>query len=234
MGAVTSFHARAAQHDGPALTTVIGAFKGEGFHNFRFGSELDSPLMRDALRQRDDPTSILLRYRPDQVFSHPGARTVLCELKSEKKGYPNFAVEADAYLAGLDWNKLHRHVMYAFCDLAQQTYWACWADEIPRPTTIYVPKFHCRFVDSMRRLPKAFPEADVSVMDWGEGSGTPYFLVPKPRPGLSSPLRPLGLFIRHDVWAAVTAMTPKVKRGPVTAKNDGRIPLDLLGMEPFR
>lgn len=228
---MSSFAVRASQHDGPALNAVIAAFKAEGFHSFRFGSELDSPVLREALRVRDDPTSILLRYRPDQVFSHPEARTVLCELKSEKKGYPNFAVEADAYLAGLDWNRLYRHVMYAFCDVGQDLHWACWADEIPRPNRVYVPDFHPRFAESMLRLPKAFPEAAISVMDWGEGSGTPYFFVPKPKPGLLSPLRPLALFIRHDVWAAVTAMTPTLKRGAVTTKNDARMRLDLFGSE---
>lgn len=224
---MASFAVRAGQHDGPALDAVIAAFRAEGFHNFRFGLELDGRQVRDALRVDDDPTSVLLRYRPDQVFGRAGARTVLCELKSERKGYPNFAVEADAFLAGLDWNALYRHVMYAFCDLGQGMHWACWADEIPRPNAIYIPNTHPRFAESMRRLPKAFPGAAVCIRNWGEGSGTPYFLVPKPRPGNSTALRPLSDFIRQDVWAAVTAMTPKAKRPAVKIEPDGRIPLDL-------
>lgn len=230
---MASFAVRAGQHDGPALRAVIAAFQTEGFCGFRFGVEGDAAVLRDALRLGDDPTSILLRYRPDQVFSRPGARTVLCELKSEGKGYPNFAVEADAYLAGRDWNHLYRHVMYAFCDLSQGLYWACWADEIPRPDALYIPSAHPRFAEFMRRLPKAFAGAAICVRNWGEGSGTPYFFVPKPRPGLVSPLRPLNDFIRHDVWAAVTAMTPKAKAPTVKAQPDGRIPLD-LGMEVSR
>lgn len=224
---MASFSVRAAQHDGPALRAVVAAFRAEGFHNFRFGSEVDGPALRDAVRTDDDPTSILLRYRPDQVFGRPGARTVLCELKSETKGYPNFAVEADAYLAGLDWNALYRHVMYAFCDLSQGTHWACWADEVPRPSQIVVPNFHRRFAESMRRLPRAFPGAAICVRDWGDGSGTPYFCVPKPKPGIPSPLRALSDFIRQDVWAAMTAMTPKAKRPSRDRAPDGRIPLDL-------
>jgi hypothetical protein len=82
----------------------------------------------------------------------------------------------------------------------------------------------------MRRLPKAFAGAEICIRNWGEGSGTPYFFVPKPRPGSLSPLRPLNDFIRQDVWAAVTAMTPKAKASAVKMKPDGRIPLD-LGVE---
>ncbi len=227
---MASFAVRAGQHDGPALAAVIRTFQAEGFCNFRFGLETDGVTLRDVLQCHDDPTSILLRYRPDQVFSRPDSRTVLCELKSESKGYPNFAVEADAYLAGRAWNHLYRHVMYAFCDLQRCEYWACWADAIPEPGIVYVPERHRRFAEHMARLPKAFPRARVTSLNWGEGSGTPYFFVPKPRSSPWTPLRPLDWFVRHEVWAAVTALTPITRRAKSDAgsgRSGGQLPLGL-------
>src|SRR5262249_34908146 len=174
--------------------------RAERFAATPFGLERDPPALRDALRSQSDPTSILLRYRPDQLLVKVGERSLLCEVKSEAEGYPNFAVEADAYLAGLDWNAIYRHVAYAFCDLRVGVSWACWAEEIPSPQEIIVPLRHRHAADALRRMPLAFPDARIESRDYGNGSGTPFFLMPKPRIGSVSVLRPLALFARQDVW----------------------------------
>lgn len=173
--------ARAKPHDEIGLRLVIGRFQAHGYQNFLYGTETDSEALRRALQGQHDPTSIMLRFRPDQAFVKPGVRTVLCEVKTEGGQYPNFAIEADSYRAALLWNAAHRHVMFTFADLGAETLVACWAQDLPPPREIRVPR-RWDFADNMERMRAEFP--GVPLVPWphkpgGAGSGTPYFLVPK-------------------------------------------------------
>lgn len=206
---MSSFAARARTHDGTALAIVQAIFKANGFTEFKTGIETRKPDLWEALQRQRDRTSMMLRYQPDQTFVGTGvARTVLCEVKSECDAHPNFAIEADAYLAALDWNAGYQHLMYAFCDLDRGQQWGCWADDIPRPVgigAIRVPKRRDAG-ETLGRLERRFGRGACQLVEWSQkGSGTAFFLVPK----RSTFLIPLDQFVRDRVVAAVRADAPQ-------------------------
>lgn len=174
------------QHDEKAVPMVVALFRRYHFEGHVLGTEADDESFRMALRGQSDRTSIMLRFRPDRTFVKQGARSVLCEIKSEGGKYANFAVEADSYRAAMEWNAAHRHVCFAFVDLGSGSVFCCWADQVPRPRAIRVPR-RWDFGANMRRLQAEMPGAILHEEPYRPGpfsSGTPYFLVPKGSPFL--------------------------------------------------
>jgi hypothetical protein len=138
----------------------------------------------------------MLRFRPDRAFVKVGGRSVLCEIKSEDQGRPNFAIEIDSYRAALEWNMTWQHVMYAFVDLASSTnaVYCCWANDVPTPKAINVPR-RWDFEKTYRRLQDEWPGVDLRLVPHRSGAGTPYFLVWK----RSNFLVPIDTFITQFI-----------------------------------
>jgi hypothetical protein len=193
---VSTFVERAKQHDELAVSLVEMIFSQYGFSGFRIGTETDSQDCWNFLLTQSDPTSIMLRFRPDRVQVKPGVRTVLCEVKSEAQGRPNFAIEFYSWQAATMWNRSGRHVMYAMVDVQNEKVFACWAENIPSPHIIRVPK-RWDFEKHMQQLQREAPWAELLPVEHTGGSGTPYFLVPKN----SKYLWPLDAFIETQVIA---------------------------------
>ena len=190
------FRRRTDQHDRQAVALVESIFASYGFLSFRMGVEVALCESAWLLRQ-SDPTSILLRFRPDRVHLRPNRRSVLCEIKSEAKARPNFAVEFDSWRAARMWNRSGRHVMLVGVDLVTRCAWACWVDSVPRPSRIFVPR-RWDWERQMIRLAKEAPWARLKPVRYRSGSGTPYFLLPKTHPCWT----PLPRFIERELLCA--------------------------------
>ena len=195
---------RMRQHDDKAVPIVINEFRRYGFEAYQLGTESDSEELRKALMQQSDKTSLMLRFRPDTTFIRAGTRSILCEIKSEAGRYPNFAIEVDSYSAALQWNMLYKHVMYAFVDLGNMHIYCCWADDVPSPQVIRIPK-RWDYSENMRRLETEWPNIRMITEDFQpapEKSGTPYFLLPK----RSSVLQPFDVFVSQILAGNVTQL----------------------------
>jgi hypothetical protein len=173
------------------MSLVKEIFLRHGFYGFRIGTETDDKRCWELLSMQSDPTSLMLRFRPDLLQIKPRARTVLCEVKSEAKGYQNFAVEFDSWMSSIMWNRSGHHVMYAFVDLSRESVSACWADDIPRPFIVRVPRRQ-NWEKHVSRLKQEAPWAQLQLVPYTNGSGTPYFLLHKE----IKCLQPLEYFIR--------------------------------------
>ena len=192
------FATRARQHDGDATPMVVSLFESVGFVCYDLGTETDSDELHRALMSQYDETSIMLRFRPDKVFVKSGYRSLLCEIKSESQGYPNFAIEVDSYQAAHKWDSDCERVMYSFVDLSQEQarVACCWVGDVPPPTSIRVPR-RWDFERQLERMAAAFPGADMIPCQYirGKQSGTPYFLIRK----TSVYLKPFNQFISDVV-----------------------------------
>lgn len=174
-------------HDTVALPAVLSAWESAGFEAHACGQEADTEALRSALCAQSDATSRMLRFRPDRVLVKRGVRSVLCEVKSETKGYSNYAVEVDSYLAARQWNAAYSHVCYAFVTLTRCKdggTWrvgevvGCWANEIPEPSRITVPR-RWDAAKTLARLGNEMPGVNLVPSEWRGGSGTAFFTIPK-------------------------------------------------------
>lgn len=166
------FAERICQHDSEALPLVKRKFSKYGYTIYSFGIEL-APQLHASLQKLQDDTSKIVRYRPDLVAVHPQKGSILLEIKSEKSGNPNFAVEFDAWDAARLWNQDARKVLYVFADLLYRIVYACWPEEI-RPQKIYVPR-----TEDIQRIIAICPDVEIVSISKIRGSGTAFFLVPK-------------------------------------------------------
>lgn len=173
-----NFSKRREQHDNIAIPLVTKLFKAYQFDKHRWGFEFDKQVTKTSLSSQHDKTSMLLRYRPDVVFTKIGWRSVLCEIKSENQGYKNFAVELESWLATKEWNLHQNHVMYAFVDIVPKKVLCCWANTIPLPGIVYLPKTP-DFTKTKNRIKANLPHLVITLTKYSSGSGTPYFLLPK-------------------------------------------------------
>lgn len=189
-----TFKERSSQHDDIAIPLVEAIFERHGFKGFTIGTETDDKSLYEMLRNQSDPTSIMLRFRPDRVKIKRGVRAVLCEVKSEGGRYPNFAVEIDSYRAAILWNQHSKHVMFALVNIADRTAYGVWADEFPSPRTVFVPR-RWDYEKQYRRMVAEWPGSTVKPVNWGGGSGTPYMLIPKDHKCLMG----LDRFVRDQV-----------------------------------
>lgn len=174
-----SFRQRIRQHDEVAIPIVVERFKLFGFECFVTGTEVDSRELQLALRAQHDDTSLMMRFRPDRILISRGNRSLLCEVKSENKGYRNFAIEVESYIAAILWNTASRNVMHALVDLSNNDLViCCWLNEIPKPKLIKIPRRR-GFPRAIGRVRQRFPDIPFETTEWKGGSGTPYFLLPK-------------------------------------------------------
>jgi hypothetical protein len=186
--------ARMRQHDEVAVPLVMFQWSRFGFECHIFGGEVDNANLQTALRSQSDPTSLMLRFRPDRVFVRPGLRSLLCEVKSEGGRQPNFAIEVDSYLAAKVWNATQGHVVYAFIDLQTEAVSCCWADSIPTPTRVLMPARWDREANR-ERLERELPEAHLVDFDRTCGSGTPFFTISK----RAAYLQPMDEFVKVEI-----------------------------------
>ena len=172
-----------------------------GFRVFESGIEV-KPELAELLRTRYDPTSRMLRYRPDRILVDEAAGSLLLEYKTESGRYPNFAIEIDSYAAVCQWARAGAAVFYIFH--APGVVRACWSKEI-QFDTIFVPDRWSE--DVVDRLAREWPDKNIKRSRWGaSASGTPYFLVPKKAPYL----KPLKQFIENDVLSSLgNEVSPK-------------------------
>lgn len=192
---MSSGNRRMVQHEA-AVNIVASKFEMLGFECHSMGTEVNAKEMQKALRAQYDATSVMLRFRPDRIFVKRGMRSILCEVKSEAKGYQNFAVEVDSYDAAIQWNSMYNHVMHAFVTLPDNSVKCCWLSNVPRPEHFYVPNrpSHRR---TIARLKNCWCDVGIEVVrHWG-GSGTAYFLIPKDAPYLK-PFEQFALEITGD------------------------------------
>ena len=191
---------RQQQHDDRAIPLVDAAFAAYGWRGYGIGTEYDPAALRDALRQHSDATSLLIRFRPDRIYVHdsPARRTILCEIKSEDHGYPNFALEADSFAAARAWDSTGsntRHVCVALVDLRSGMIHCAWASDLPAPTQIFVPE-RWDWRDTLARLEREWPlTVRLTHCPHRGGAGTAYLLLTKQHPRL----QPIGSFLETIV-----------------------------------
>lgn len=195
---MNGFANRASRHDNEALPLVIESFAKYDFGCQIMGTETDNPQARAALTSQSDKTSIMLRYRPDRFFTQKGNRSVLCEVKSEYQGRPNFAIEFDSFIGTKQWNASGRHVMYALVDLTKNTICCCWAGDIPAPESVLVPKREWDYEDTLARLTRENPEINFISKSFSNGSGTAFFLLSKSH----KCLKPFDAFVENELIPA--------------------------------
>lgn len=188
--------ARKKRHDGIAIPMVAKIFGNYGFTGFTIGTENDSKELSELLQTQSDPTSIMLRFRPDQIFVRPMLRSVLVEVKSEEGKYPNYAIEMDSHVAAHLWNQQSDHVVYVFVDTLKQTCRAIWAHELPDPHTIYVP-LRWDFDKQEHRIQTEWPGAEIKAIPWNKdiSSGKPFMVISKKH----AALRDLEQFIKSEI-----------------------------------
>lgn len=191
---------RKYQHD-TVMDSYDAWLRSLGFRVFEGGIEV-KPELAELLRVRYDPTSRMLRYRPDRILVSDGAGTVLLEYKTEPGRYQNFSIEIDSYAAACQWAKAGATVFYIFA--APDANKACWSHDI-RFDTVFIPS---RWGDDVvLRLKREWPTKRIRRTKWRAGaSGTPFFLVPKSAPYL----KPLKQFIENDVLPSLgNEVSPK-------------------------
>jgi len=210
---------RRRQHDDFALPMVLAVWEKQGFDAHKAGTETDVDALRKSLRAQNDPASRMMRFRPDQVLVKHGAGSILCEVKSEGRGYHNFAVETDSWLATQSWEKAIGRVCYAFADLKRDTVLACWSGDLPRPGRVRVPT-RFDWLETMARLAEEIPWAYLEPVEHQGGSGTAHFLVAK----CADFLRPLDTFIRSEVLKVAHLGTPVAGSCPEQSHPQGHAP----------
>lgn len=177
---MSTFKQRRRQHDEKAMPIVEEEFSKFGFDKFDDGVETQSDEKRIALSQQKDITSLMHRYRPDAIMIKRGEMSILCEVKSEADGKPNFAIEVDSYTVAHALQGTGQSVMYAFVDLSVKppVVLCCWVDNVPSPTFILMPN-RWDYGDNLARMQEQYPGARIKPLFGAAGSGTPFFLIPK-------------------------------------------------------
>lgn len=181
------FIGRVEQHDKEALPLVQAELERHGFQLFPFGGEL-VPELQKTLRRLTNGTSRMLRYRPDAVAVHPEKGSLLLEIKSEKTGSPNFAIEFDAWDALRLWSQNTGHALCVFVDLLHQDILACWPGDL-HPQRVFAPRRK-----DLVRIRAVCPGISIRYHPAAQGSGTAFFLVAK------SELKPLSAALNHWRW----------------------------------
>lgn len=211
MPAPLGWEGRKDQHDTAGVPLVCAVFLEYGFTGYAFGAEAGNASFHRAVQAQTDPTSLLLRFRPDRAFVRTGLRSLLCEIKTEGHDSPNFALELDSWQAARQWNAAYEHVAFVFVDLRCGEAVACWATMIPMPQKVYVPR-RFDFIQQRERVAREMPAARLCDCTHRGGSGTPFFLVPK----AAAFLRPLRSFLAAVLASAVVPVLPPCAAWPVS------------------
>lgn len=220
------FAGRNRVHDA-AIAHAASVFTRFGLISGGFGVEHDDSLIREALRERDDPGSLMLRYRPDQEVVGPESGAFLAEIKSKPWDRPGevpdgFAVEWQSWLAATHWNQTIR-TCFVFVAVERRSArpllaWGCWAKDVPPPRGVIVPKrMGAVQAEAVARVEQQARERGLDVTVWpgvpSAGSGTPYLTVPR---GVFAH-RSLPVFIATEVRPVVPAPVVAVPPRPQTA-----------------
>jgi hypothetical protein len=157
-------------------------FKRYGIELVEAGIEAE-PALAELLLDRDDPESMMARWRPDAVAVNPAilsARSLLVEIKSKNNEMVCYTVEADA-LAAARWQLERGHaVVMLFVNIQTGRMLAGWLNEYCGPREVRVPQ--CRdWKKTVRRMKRQFESANIRVEPYDalkDGSGTAYVLIP--------------------------------------------------------
>ncbi|MBO8161787.1 MAG: hypothetical protein H0Z24_09165 [Thermosipho sp. (in: Bacteria)] len=171
------FSLRIEEHDNKAKNAIQKIFEDYGFGLYEWGYEHDSKLY-SKLKNQTDPTSIILRFRPDFVALREGVRSVLVEVKSSPKSESLYvSIQLTSFESAKAWGE---HVMYAFIEIDTLDAGACWAIDIPEPKKIFVPKKKW-WKHETKRISYEYPRAQIIPVDYDPAhqSGHPYILIPK-------------------------------------------------------
>jgi hypothetical protein len=179
----TTYQDRVKAHDILALPAVDYLFSLMGYSHFELGIEREKKKFRDALKNRNDPQALKIRFSPDRLYSKNDQNIVICEVKSEYSQWSNFSIEFDSYLQAVKYSE--DGYLYAFVDISKwDDYFSCQVffsriEDIPIIQEFIVPKHHPLWELFVARIKKDFPATNISFRDNSKGSGTPYFLLPK-------------------------------------------------------
>jgi hypothetical protein len=179
----TTYKDRVKAHDILALPAVDYLFSLMGYSHFELGIEREKKKFRDALKNRNDPQALKIRFSPDRLYSKNNQNIVICEVKSEYSQWPNFSIEFDSYLQAVKYSE--DGYLYAFVDISKwDDYFSCQVsfsriENIPTIQEFIVPKHHHFWESFAIRIKKEFPDIKIHLQDNSKGSGTPYFLLPK-------------------------------------------------------
>lgn len=175
------FSNRVTQHE-VATRIVRELLDRYGGQVFESGIEGDDKRLWTELTRQYDSMSIMMRFKPDQICVWPELRSVLFEIKTEAKGRPNFAIEADSRRAAKMWDSDSRRVAYIFVDFSKKTFdhqiKACWSQDIKDPRFIRVPK-RDGWRETKQRMCNQWQDTTIITPDHRGGSGTPFFLIDK-------------------------------------------------------
>jgi hypothetical protein len=127
-----------------------------------------------------DAASLAARFRPDLIVSANGKWSALIYVKSESAGRPHFAVEVDSYTAAVEHQEAGHSVALSYVDLSIEPahIMCCWREDSYRPGNIIIPE-RSDYRATKEDLGKIYPYAWFFRDDRANGSGTPYYLVPK-------------------------------------------------------
>ena len=185
---MSSFAQRSSFHDGDASTRIAAIFQKHGWNISVIGQESDTKKLSSSLKEKNDQTSLMLRYRPDKVATRPGFNTIFVEIKTAITTSENYAIEFRSWEFTSLWNPSGENVCYVFLDSNQENIpLACWGKDIPPPRRVRVPgrwDQNEQIKRIFKRLPPDEqthrPNVSIEVCNYyGVGSGTAFFLLPK-------------------------------------------------------
>ena len=193
---VDSFNSRVNGHDNIAVPFVEAELKKNGLDSIRYGVEIYAKIFQQALYKlgRQNDMALRDRFKPDLYILPVGIiPPLLCEIKSENRGHPNFAIEFDSYCAAKIWDGGSKQVIYTFVDFNNSIQIKlCWLEDV-RFIEVRVPN-RFDFAKNMLELNKKYPYVQFVEVPHTGGAGTPFFLIPK----ISIYLKPLDMFIKQN------------------------------------
>lgn len=170
---------RQAEHDKGSLIRVIERLERARYEVYPIGVETFSERLREALRLRFDPVSLLLRFRSDLVVVDPLHRLLpfLVEVKTVLREHTDFAVDAHSWLAAELYRGLGADILFVFVKKDGPIY-AIWFDELaPLWHTCLVPRRTPGWEEMEVRMNSIFSHLEVKTIPHRVGSGTPMLQV---------------------------------------------------------
>lgn len=183
---------RRRQHDGVAIPRVVELFSEYGFAGHVTGVETDGRGLRKALLSKTDKASLAYRFRPDMIFTKAGYPSLMCEIKSEGQNSKNYAIEFLSFEAAKGWGKIHEMAMYIFVSVENgKNVHCCLIDNVCTPAVVFMPANHQDTRENKRYISSNHPNVKIIEKKRRNGSGTPYFLIPK----LATNIMPFHVFM---------------------------------------
>jgi len=205
-----SFADRNSRHK-EAYAIFKHQIEGLGIKCLWFGYENAGEEALNILRNVTHNTALFMRHFPDGLVVFIREGPTFFDIKSEREGYPNYAVEIDSLWAALELCKINFPVFFVCVDLQSGTISFIHAKNTPCEK-IYLPR---RFWGRHGELCQKFMGAKIERKENTRGSNTPYILIPK----TSEYLIPLSEFIKEPFFKPLCMF----KLIPSYSYNDGTV-----------